>query len=119
MPRKIGERHAVPLKTFKERLRDVISKAPSGRRAAELLDLAPATFNNAINLDKTLATETFALLHDVVGVNLNWLICGDGPTGNIEWPKDPIARTRRRPSVGARDSASMPTTRTSPPRKRG
>jgi hypothetical protein len=80
--------------------------------------LSRATISSAIR-NKSCAASTLKILHELAGVDLHWLICGEGTPGDLRLPDTPAAsiaeRTKRpaRPEPNVRDKPSKPPTRAS------
>lgn len=105
---------SVDLTTFGGRLEWLVLRAGSGRpgddggrAAARALGLAEATINSSIKANSA-SFRTLSLLHRITGINLNWLICGDGEHGEFHWPtpaesvKERTRRSRSQPKPDRR-----------------
>ena len=103
------------LTKFVHRMAWLIEQAGSGRAAARSLGIAESTINNMIAADKGASFKTLRLLHTVTGVNLNWLVCYEGPCGDIRWPKTPAESVQKRTRPRRGDCG---THHTSTPKKR-
>lgn len=83
-------------KTLAQRLIDFVKHYRPGKyvgtRASLELGLSRDTLNGITRGRSKGSAPIFATLHEQTGVNLNWLLCGEGepwdgaPNGQIRWP---------------------------------
>jgi hypothetical protein len=110
---------------FRGRLQTVVEMlAPKVRGDASASEfslrcgLSRATISSAIR-NQSCAASTLKILHELAGVDLHWLICGEGAPGNLRLPdtaaRSIAERTKRptRPEVAVREKPSKPPTRAS------
>lgn len=101
-------------RTFAERLALLGRLAGSESALARMCGLGRATLSSAARADGG-RIQTARLLRETIGVDLNWLICGDGSPGELHFPKstsEAIAdRVRRpvRPRTSGRQRAQQTT----------
>lgn len=89
------------LDTFSKRLEWLV-KPIGGSEAARVLGLARATINTAIKKGST-SLDTLERLHRIAGVDLHWLVSGEGSPGPISWPPSPeggMQKLTKRKRVG-------------------